>query len=85
MGNTDEILKIQKRYVTVDDVMHEMDIDDAADALGKPTPTVLTADALKITVPSREEKPIDQDTGLPRKVASENPYATAEPVELTKD
>jgi hypothetical protein len=62
-----------------------MDEDDAAAALGTPTPTVFTADAVGAKVPRKEDKPIDQFTGLPKEITIPLEGVIEEKPEPTKE
>ena len=66
MGETEKIRKLKETKVSVDDVLKTMDEEDKAAEAGKVLPTYYTASAIGITVPTRDQKPIDEDTGLPK-------------------
>jgi len=45
-----------------------MDAEDAAAKLPTPSPTTMTASAIGIVVPPKEDGPVDPNTGLVKKV-----------------
>lgn len=67
MGDTQRITKLREGYVTVDQVIKMMEAEEAVAEAPTYTPTVIAADKIGISIPSKEEKPIDPNTALPRK------------------
>lgn len=64
-----------------------MKAEEKIEAGPKPSPTQVSAGAIGISVPSKDESPVDQATGLAKKPEKKDPFPSSapEPVEESKE